>query len=183
MRSHVFPTTCPPRGRLNPTGTECTTGHEDSSAHVFIAHNDKGSCGHGDADNYVDKCIANSDVLEAAAATAGVSGGESMAALFQNNRQTDGKALLGLVIATKEAGCCPSGRMRLINSEVTSASCYTDFWAFQCVPACVSSCCAATTTETITFTKTSATSSTVTTSTVTASVTRTVARRTSRSPP
>jgi hypothetical protein len=89
-------------------------------------------CGFGDSDNYVDECIANSNIVKAAAATDGVKSGRSVNDLLQNNLGNDDN-LLGMIITTKQDGCCPSNRLRLISSEVTSDSCYEEFWAFQCV--------------------------------------------------
>ena len=70
-------------------GTKCSPEHEEESAKVYIAHADRTSCGHGAAENYVDPCIENSNILDAAAAEDGMQNGQSITDLLQRNRVND----------------------------------------------------------------------------------------------
>jgi hypothetical protein len=154
--------------------TACEPDHDPVSTNVFVAHNDEQGCGYlgsTGSDNYVHEGIENSDILEVAKSMRDVESGSSVNELMEANRDSPGGPL-GMVITTTSEGVCPSMRMRLIDTKVTSLDCYSDFWAFQCVADCTSSCCEMTTTTSTT------TPTTTTTATTTTSVTGTTQTQT-----
>eukprot|EP00729_Bicosta_minor_P007670 gene7670-12690_t len=149
---------CEALGRTKmPSDTECKPDHEPESTKVYVAHNDKSGCGYGE-EMYIDPCIDQSDIIKKVGAIGGASSGSDVSTLLSRNRgNLDAIMDAGLIINTKKDGCCPSNRLRLTETKVTSETCYTDFWAFQCMAACEDSCCATSTSTSLTSTTTSTT--------------------------